>query len=483
MFKKENSNDHSLIYQLDGMPKLHIALPLGLQHVLAMFVGNLAPVLILSGVVSNATKEAIMSPDQKILMVQCAMFVSGMATLLQLYPLKIGKFQIGSGLPIVMGTSFIFVPTMTLIGMQYGLNAIFGATLLASLVQIFFGIFLKPLKRFFPPIVIGCVLMSIGLNLLTVGVQYFAGGAAAQSAAAKAQALAAAGETVPADVAAMAAKYGSWQNILIGTVVFLVIVAFQRWGKGIYKASAILAGIIVGYIVAIILGQVDFTAINNASFAAAPIPFYIRPEFHLNTAVSIAMLYIISSLETMGNVNGITVAAFNREATAGEVSGAVVADGFGCMFASVFGALPNTAFGQNAGLVAMTKVVNRWCLATGAFVLILAGFIPKIGAIFSIMPQSVLGGAVITVFGMIMINGMKLIYLDGLDERNVLIIAITFGIGYAISKVPSLVQLFPQPFEFIFNDTTVAVCIVAVLANLLFSKREKKAVQADAHSA
>jgi NCS2 family nucleobase:cation symporter-2 len=195
------------------------------------------------------------------------------------------------------------------------------------------------------------------------------------------------------------------------------------------------------------------------------------------------MLYIVSSLETMGNVNGITVAAFNREATAGEVSGAVVADGFGCMFASIFGALPNTAFGQNAGLVAMTKVVNRWCLATGAFVLILAGFIPKIGAVFSIMPQSVLGGAVITVFGMIMINGMKLIYLDGLDERNVLIIAITFGIGYAVSKTPSLVQLFPQPFEFIFNDTTVAVCIIAVLANLLFSKRDKKAVQADAHSA
>nr|HML38278.1 solute carrier family 23 protein [Bacillota bacterium] len=216
MLKKDDRNDNSLIYQLDGKPKLHVALPLGLQHVLAMFVGNLAPVLIISGVVSNATKELIVSPEQKILMVQCAMFVSGMATLLQLYPLRLGRFQIGSGLPIVMGTSFIFVPTITLIGMQYGLNAIFGATLVASVVQILFGIFLKPLKRFFPPVVIGCVLMSIGLNLLPVGVQYLAGGAGAQSAAEKANALAAAGNAVPADMAAMAAKYGSWQNLLVG---------------------------------------------------------------------------------------------------------------------------------------------------------------------------------------------------------------------------------------------------------------------------
>jgi uracil-xanthine permease len=480
MFKKDERNDDSLIYQLDGKPRLYIALPLGQQHVLAMFVGNLAPVLIISGVVSNMTKELIVSPEQKLVMVQCAMFVSGLATLLQLYPLKIGKFQVGSGLPIVMGTSFIFVPTITFIGMQYGLNAVFGATLLASFIQILFGIFLKPLKRFFPPVVIGCVLMSIGLNLLPVGVQYLAGGAGAQKAAEKAQLLIAAGETVPADVAALAARYGSWQNMLIGAIVVIIIVAFQRWGKGIYKASAILVGIIVGYIVAIALGQVDFTPIQNASVIAAPIPFYIRPEFHLQTAVSIAMLYIISSLETMGNVNGITVAAFNREATSTEVSGAVIADGVGCMFASIFGALPNTAFGQNAGLVAMTKVVNRWCIAMGAFLLILAGFFPKIGAMFSIMPYSVLGGAVITVFGMILINGMKLIYLDGLNERSVLIIAITFGIGYAISKTTSLVHLFPQPFEFIFGDTTIAVCFVALIANLVFAKREKKEMEASA---
>nr|HML38778.1 solute carrier family 23 protein [Bacillota bacterium] len=264
-------------------------------------------------------------------------------------------------------------------------------------------------------------------------------------------------------------------NLLVGAVVFLVIIAFQRWGKGIYKASAILVGIVVGYIAAIFLGMVDFTAIGNASVAAAPIPFFIRPEFHAQTAISIAMLYIISSLETMGNVNGITVAAFDREASSTEVSGAVVADGVGCAFASIFGALPNTAFGQNAGLVAMTKVVNRWCIATGAFVLILAGFFPKIGAIFSIMPYSVLGGAVITVFGMIMINGMKLIYLDGLSEKNILVIAMTFGIGYAISKATLLVHLFPQPFEFIFGDTTIAVCVVALIANLIFSKRDQKA--------
>ncbi|MDR0885904.1 MAG: purine permease [Clostridiales Family XIII bacterium] len=480
MKKKTNEENRQLIYQLDGRPSLHIALPLGLQHVLTMFVGNLAPVLIMAGSVSVSTGDAVVTPIQKIMMVQCTMFVSGLATLLQLYPIKVKGLQIGGGLPIVMGTGFVFVPTLIAAGTHYGLNAVFGAIIIGSVAEMLFGIFLRPLKKFFPPVVIGCVLMTIGLNLLPVGVQYLAGGAAAQSAADKASALLAAGEAVPADVAAAAANYGHWHNLLVGALVFATIVCVQRFCKGFIKASAILFGIIVGYVAAICLGMVDFTPLLDAKIVSPPIPFFIKPEFNVSAIISIALIYVISGLETMGNVNGITVAAFNRSATANETSGAILADGIGCAFAGVFNALPNTAFGQNAGIVAMTKVVNKFCVATGAIVLLLAGFFPKIGTIFSIMPQSVLGGAVITVFGIIMINGMKLIYLDGLDDKNILIIAITFGIGYAVSKTATLVHVLPKPLAFIFDDTTVAVCIIAVLANLFFHAGEmtKKAIKA-----
>jgi NCS2 family nucleobase:cation symporter-2 len=426
----------------------------------------------LAGVVSASTGEAIISSEEKLLMVQCAMFVSGVATLLQLYPIRIGKLQIGGGLPIVMGTSFVFVSALCAIGGQYGLGAVFGAAIVGAFSEVLLGLFLRPLKRLFPPLVIGAVLLTIGLSLLPVGVQYLAGGGGPQAAYEEVQALTAAGAVVPAELAATAAQYGSWQNLLVGITVFLIIVVLQRWGKGFFKAVAILGGIIVGYVLAAILGMVDFSAITSARLVALPLPA-VMPEFHLGPIITVALLYIISGLETMGNVNGITVAAFNREAKSQETSGAILADAVGSVFAAVFNALPNTAFGQNAGVVAMTKVVNKWVVAVGAFVLILAGFFPPIGVVFSAMPASVLGGAVISVFGMIMVNGMKLIFLDGLSERNVLILCITYGAGYAISKAPLLVGLFPGPLHFVFSETTLAVCLVAVIANLVFQERDR----------
>jgi NCS2 family nucleobase:cation symporter-2 len=472
--KKRTDGDRDLIYQLEGRPRLALALPLGLQHVLSMFIGNLAPVLVLAGIASSATGEMIMTAQQKILMVQCCMFASGMTTLLQLYPLKIGKFQAGAGLPIVMGTAFAFVPTMRTLGAEFGINAVLGAVLVASLVEIVMGLFIKPLKKFFPPLVIGAVLITIGLHLLPVGVQYFAGGAGAEANAALAARLAAEGKEIPAGVAAMAAQYASWQNLLIGGIVFVTIIVLQRFGRGMFKISAILIGIVVGYLAAIVLGQVNFQAVSNAGFISVPIPFSIKPAFLIEPIIAMAAIYVVSGLETMGNINGITVAAFDREATTKETSGAVIADAAGSMFAAVFNTLPNTAFGQNAGIVAMTKVVNKWCIATGAFVLILAGFIPKIGAVFSVMPSSVLGGAVVTVFAMIMLNGVKLIAKAGFSDRNLLILALTFGVGFAVGDNKLLVGRLPAALQYIFRDTTVAVCIISVLANLLFPASEKE---------
>jgi NCS2 family nucleobase:cation symporter-2 len=467
---KGANDSKELIYSLDGKPPTRVALPLGLQHVLTMFVGNLAPVLIITGVISVTTGDVIITPAQKVLMIQCAMFVSGLATLLQLYPIKLGPIQIGGRLPIVMGTSFVFVGALAAIGAQYGAHVMFGAILVGALAEILLGLFYRPLSRLFPPVVIGCVLLAIGLSLLPVGVQYLAGGAAAQTAAEEAAVLITAGVAVPADLAAQAAQYGSWQNISVGILVVLIVLAFQRWGKGFTKAIAILVAVIVGYVVAALLGLVDFSAVTSAVPVSLPIPAFV-PEFRLEPIITIGLLYIISGLETMGNVNGITAAAFNRPASTREVSGAILADSIGSIVAGIFNTLPNTAFGQNAGIVAMTKVVNRWCVAMGAFVLILAGFFPPIGALFSAMPPCVLGGAVVTVFGMIIVNGMKLIFVDGLSERNILIVCITYGIGFGISQASSLVALFPEFVRFIFSETTLAVCLVAVLAHLVFGEK------------
>jgi NCS2 family nucleobase:cation symporter-2 len=476
----KQTDGRELIYQLEGRPPLGLALPLGLQHVLSMFIGNLAPVLVLSGIISSATGEVIVTPQQKMLMIQCCMFASGMTTLLQLYPLKIGAFQAGAGLPIVMGTAFAFVPTMRTLGAEFGINAVLGAIIVASFVEIFMGLFIKPLKKFFPPLVIGAVLITIGLHLLPVGVQYLAGGAGPEANASLAARLAAEGKEVPANVAALAAQYASWQNLLIGGIVFVTIILLQRFGKGMAKISAILIGIIVGYIAAIILGQVNFAAVKDAGLISIPIPFSIKPVFKLEPIIGMAAIYVVSGLETMGNINGITVAAFDREATTKETSGAVIADAAGSMFAAMFNTLPNTAFGQNAGIVAMTKVVNKWCIAMGAFVLILAGFIPKIGAIFSVMPSSVLGGAVVTVFAMIMLNGIKLLAKAGFSDRNLLILAITFGVGFAVGDNKLMVGRLPIALQYIFKDTTVAVCVISVLANALFpaSESDKARLQA-----
>jgi NCS2 family nucleobase:cation symporter-2 len=477
---KQNNGGRDLIYQLEGRPPLRIAFPLGLQHVLSMFIGNLAPVLVLSGLALASTGEMIVSPEQRMLMVQCCMFASGITTFFQLYPVKLGAYQIGAGLPIVMGTAFAFVPTMRTLGVSYGINVVLGATMLGGVVEIIMGFFIRPLKKFFPPLVIGSVLMTIGLHLLPVGVQYFAGGAAAEANAGIAAGLLAGGQAVPANVQALASQYASWQNLVIGGTVFLVILLLQRLGKGMLKISAILMGIVAGYLLAIILGQVNFQSVVNAKIISLPVPLSIRPEFKIEAILAMAAIYVVSGLETMGNINGITVAAFDREATVRETSGAVMADAAGSMFAALFNTLPNTAFGQNAGIVAMTKVVNKWCIATGAVVLILAGFVPKIGAVFAVMPPSVLGGAVVTVFAMIMLNGMKLVAKAGFSDRNLLILAITFGVGYAVGDDKLLVDHLPLALRYVFRDTTVAVCVISVILNLVFppSEAEKAKLKA-----
>lgn len=431
-----------MIYQLDGRPPLAVAFPLGLQHVLAMFTSNLAPCFILAGIVG-------LDGPGKIIMVQCAMLISGVTTFFQLYPIPIfgrkSKLpRVGAELPIVMGTSFAFVPTSITVAHAYGLPGVLGGALAGSLVEFVMGFFIKPLKRFFPPLVIGAVLIAIGINLLKAGTNYFLGGVGT-------------------------ADFGSVNNILLGFIVFTTIIICQRFGKGMFQVSALLIGIIVGYFAAFFMGKLSFDLLVSSAWFAVPQPFRFSYEFHIDAILSFAALYIVSGLETIGNTSGITVAAFDREATTEETSGAILADSLGSMLATVFNTLPNTAFGQNAGLVAMTKVVNKFCIATGAATLVISGFVPKVGAIFSIMPASVLGGAVISVFAMITINGIKLIAKAGFSQRNITVLSIMLAMGLGLATAPAeAFQQMPALLRYLFKDSVAAICIIGIIVNVIF---------------
>lgn len=450
---KNRVKNQEVIYQLEGRPSFGVALPLGLQHVLAMFTGNLAPIFIIAGI-------ANVSMEERVLMIQCAMLVSGLTTFVQLYPIRFGKkFQIGAGLPIVMGTSFAFVPTLSTIAIAYGLPAVFGGILVGAIVEIIMGILIKPSQKLISPVVIGAVLVTIGIKLLSIGANYFAGGVGA-------------------------ADFGSWENLLLGSIVFLTIILVQHFGKGLLKVVAILIGLLVGFIAAMLMGKVDFTPVLTASWFTLPRPLYFIPEFKLDAIVAFAAVYIVSGLETLGNTSGITMAAFDREATSEENSGAILADALGSQLAGLFNCLPNTAFGQNAGIIAMTKVVNKFAIGTGAAVLVLASIMPKIGAIFAAMPSSVLGGAVITVFGMILVNGFKMIAQAGFAEGNVKVLSITFAVGYGLTAITQIIEKLPQFLQFVFGDTVASVCIVGMITNIVFNllgnkKKQKQSGQRD----
>ena len=477
-------NDKELIYQLEGRPSFKTAFPLGLQHILAMFTGNLAPILIIAGICG-------LEPADKTVMLSSAMVVSGVTTLFQLYPLKLGKsYRIGANLPIVMGTSFAFVSVAAIVATQVapsmGLTdprdiyaLVLGCSLVGGLVEVFMGFFYKKLANLFSPIVVGTTLIAIGLNLLSAGARYFNGGSAAAAN------LAAYNED-PAKYQ-FSGVFGSMKNVGMALFVFVLVLLLQKYGKGIVKNSALLFGLAIGYVVSIALGMVNFAPITAAKVVSVPLPFYFGLKFSIAGILNFALFYVISGLETIGNTGGITIAAFDREPTSEETAGAILADAGGSMLAAVFNALPNTAFGQNAGIISMTRIVNKWCVAIGAIFLALCGLIPKLAALFQTIPDAVLGGAIISVFAMITLNGIKMIAKAGFSERNVTIIGITLSFGIGLTSMSLAVETFPafiQPLLEAIAPLTSApaavCCIVSICASLCFpmSKEDKEKAKA-----
>lgn len=425
------------IYQLEGRVSLKQAIPLGMQHVLSMFVGNVSPLIIVCGLLQ-------MPIDQKTMLIQNAMFIAGIVTLIQLYPI----WKVGAGLPIVMGTSSGFVPTVQATAVTYGYSSVLGASLIGAILEIILGFFIKPLKKYFPPVVTGVVVISIGLSLIPTGIKFFAGGVGAED-------------------------FGSPSNLFLGFLVMAIIVFLMQFTKGFAKTSAILIGIIVGYIVAFFMGKVDFSGVKAAGWISIPKPFAFGFKFDIEVIIPMLIMYIATAVETIGDVSGITVGGLDRDATDKELSGAVLADGIGSFIAACFGILPNTSFSQNVGLVAMTKVVNKFSIMTGAIFLILSGFIPKLGAIVSAVPQSVLGGASIIMFSMIAVSGMQLVFKQDMSGRNSIIIAVSLGLGFGLGSVPDALQHLPSWASLIFSQSGIVVSfIVAAFMNFILPKEK-----------
>ena len=441
-------------------------IPLGLQHSFAMFVGDLTPLLIIMRACGIAGGEFA---DLQVSVLQNAMFVAGVVTLVQLF--SIGP--IGGKVPIIMGTSSGFIGVFNSVAATMGggviaYGAIMGASILGGLFETVLGFFLKPLRKFFPAVVTGTVVLSIGLSLISVGINSFGGGNSAKD-------------------------FGSMENLLLALFVLVVILVVKHGCKGFLGSSAIFVGIIAGYIAAIIMGfvlpttavdadGVEFTKawvlnwdkVAQASWFAIPKLMPVKPVFDLRAILPVLVMFIVTAVETVGDISGVMEGGMGREATDKELSGGVACDGIGSSFAALFGVLPNTSFSQNVGLVTMTKVVNRGALSVGAIFLILCGLIPKLGAIVSIMPQSVLGGAAVMMFSSIVISGIQLITKEEMTPRNLTIVSVALGVGYGMGANMTILAQAPQAVQLIFGGSgIVPAAFVAILLNIVLPKDKK----------
>ncbi len=435
---------HENLFKLDGDIPLIRAVPYGIQHILAMFVANLAPIVIVAGA---AGLDDVMTGT----LVQSAMLIAGIGTLIQLFPL----WRIGSGLPIVMGISFTFVTVLCGIAATYGYNVAIGAIIVGGIIEGVLGLFARYWRRIISPIVAAVVVTSIGFSLLGVGASSFGGGTGA-------------------------ADFGSPQNLLLGTVSLVSCLVFQVLAKGKTKQLSVLFGLVIGYVLALVLGAVDLSAFQGNAPIALPQIMPFTPEFNVGAIISVTLIFLVSATETIGDTSALSMVGLHREVKEKELSGSIACDGFVSSLSACFGCLPITSFSQNVGLVAMTKVVNRRAIATGAVIMMLAAFLPVVSALFASLPEAVLGGCTIMMFGNIIVSGFQMIARAGFSQRNILIAALSLAVGIGFTQVGDLFAVFPELVRSVFADNCVAtVFLVAVVANLVLPKdAQVEAVQA-----
>lgn len=433
---KEKNVSTSNIYQLDGRVPLGTAIPFGLQHVLAMFVANLTPITMI-GAASGLDSAQIA------VLLQNAMFVAGIATLIQLYPV----WRVGSRLPIVMGVSFTFVTILSYIGASYGYQTVVGSVLVGGLIEGTLGLLAKYWRRIITPVVAASVVTAIGYSLFTVGTRSFGGG--------------------------YTEDFGSAHNLLLGTITMVTFLLFNILAKGYLKQLSVLAGLIVGYVAALLTGAVDLSQIFSGGFVSLPRPLPYMPEFHLGAIASTTIIFLVSAAETIGDSTAVVSGALGREIETREISGSIACDGYASAISGLFGCPPVTSFSQNVGLINMTGVVNRFTIMTGAACMILAGLLPPIGNFFASLPESVLGGCTLMMFGTILVSGIQMISKAGFSQRNVTIVALSLaiGIGFTSASETQICSIFPQVIQDVFAANCVAVVFVmSIVLSLILPK-------------
>lgn len=423
----------SNIYRLDGRVPLLKAVPFGLQHILAMFVSNLTPITIIAAAGGLSQAEVAV-------LLQNAMLVAGIATLIQLFPV----WRIGSRLPIVMGVSFTFVTVLSTVAASYGYPAVIGAVICGGFFEGVIGLFARYWRKIIAPVVASSVVIAIGYSLFTVGARSFGGG--------------------------YAEDFGSASNLLLGAVTLTVCLGWNILARGYLKQLSVLAGLVVGYILAVFMGKVDLSVIFSEGIVSLPALLPFAPEFHMGAIFSVAIIFMVSAAETIGDTTAMVSGGLGREITSKEISGSLACDGFASVVSALFGCPPVTSFSQNVGLVNMTKVVNRFTIATGAGCMLLAGFLPPVGNFFASLPESVLGGCTIMMFGTIMVSGIQMLSRAGFTQRNMTIAALSLsvGIGFTAASEIDLWRIFPEVVQSVFSANVVAVVfVVSILLNLI----------------
>lgn len=427
---------YASVFELNGVPKLTQAFPLALQHVVAMIVGCVTPAIVIA-------EMAGLNEGDKVIFVQAALFIAAVSTLIQLFPLG---GRIGSGLPVIMGVSFAYLPSMQAIVGNFDIATILGAQLIGGVVAIFVGIFVTKLRKLFPPLITGTVVFTIGLSLYPTAVKYMAGGQSSPN-------------------------YGAWQNWLVAFLTLAVVVALNHFAKGILKLASILIGMIVGYIISGFFGMIDFSAVQGAGIFQIPRPMYFGMKFEASAVMTLVILFIINSVQAIGDLSATSGGGLDREPTDKELSGGIIGYGITNILGSFFGGLPTATFSQNVGIVATTKVVNRVVLGLAAGIILLAGFVPKFSALLTTIPQCVLGGATISVFASIAMTGIKLVVQQPLTYRNTSIVGLSVALGMGITQCSDALAQLPAWITTVFGKSPVVVTtIAAILLNVILPK-------------
>lgn len=422
----------------DKTPPLTQAIPLGLQHVLAMFASNVTPSIIVAGAAGLAFGGA-----EQVYLIQMAMLFAGVATLFQ----TVGFGPVGARLPIMQGTSFAFVGVLAGVAATQGLSVALTACIFGGIIHFMLGSVIQHLRWLFPPLVTGLVILAIGLYLIPVAIKYAAGGAASFQMEAE--------------------SFGSLMHWTVALSVVIVSLVLKFFTKGALSNAAILIGLLVGYLVALMFGMVNFAPVQNAAWVTAIAPLPYGFEFSLGAVIAVTLVSIVSAIETVGDASATTKAGAGRQATDREIAGATYADGLGTAVAGVFGGLPNTSFSQNVGIVGMTGIMSRHVVTIGALVLILCGLVPKIGAVIASMPLPVLGGGVIVMFGMVAAAGMNMLTEVTMNRRNMVIIAVSLAAGLGLNLVPTAVQYLPGVVKTLMTSAVAPTAIIAIVLNLV----------------